>query len=149
MNTATIPIRPPLAPFAAKIHFKPGQLWQKKHKEWTFRSDQFAANNAPAEQHFKALEKMIMKDFCDTFVVASIFDNRLKPYSGPEKKNNLVFQICYNKIWIDRRRELDLSFLDATFDKDFIIRMYESFSDACCYNPLDTAISQYKQTFNL
>lgn len=134
------------APFAAKIEFKAGHLYQKKHSTWTFRSDAFAANNAPADQHFRVLQDLITKDFNGQFVLASIFDNRLKPYAaGKSGGNNLVFQVSYNRIWIDRRKELDFAFLEPTFDADFIHYMAQSFADTCPYDPLAAAVRVYKQ----
>lgn len=147
MNTYPDTTTRPPAPFAAKINFKPKFLYQKKHPTWTFRSDQFTFQNAAPAEHLKALEAII-KEHSGQFITASIFDNRLKPYVSdfPGKQaNNLVFQVCYQKIWIDKRRDLDLSFMDYTFDAKFIQYLAQSFTGDYYDDQLQRAAGDYKK----
>jgi hypothetical protein len=155
MNTYPEIPKKMLAPFVAQIHFKPEHLWQGKHSEWKFRSDEWSEFQAPEHKQFANLEVMVLKKLKGTFFQATIFDNRWKNYLSPngeiekEKKNNLVLQVYDNFIKIDKRA--DLSWMEPTFDKHFLQYLADSF--ACDKwlidfraSHLSETIKQYKQS---
>ena len=156
MNTTTDTPKKTLAPFAAKIEFKPNNLWQGIHQRWTFRSDYFVELNAPPKKQFFVLENFILKDLKGTYFQASIFDNRLKNYSDPartqfEKSNNLILQVYNDFIKIDKRKDLDLSWMEPTFDTNFLNFLSENFTEAKYINDLKANhltehLKFYKQT---
>jgi hypothetical protein len=93
--------------------------------------------NAPAHKQFANLERLLLKDLKGTFFVGTIFDNRLQnltPTSNgieeKEKKYNLILQVFNDRIKIDKRKELDLSWLDPTFDHKFLQFLSDSFEQA-------------------
>lgn len=154
MNTTPATTSKTLSPFAAQIVFKPNQLYQKKHEKWTFHSAMVSTQYDHAPQHLRNLERLVLQDFAGTYILASIFDNRTHTYQDSgQRRNNLILQISYNQIYIDRRAELDLSFLNPVFTLPFVQYMHDSFEEqnykVMHPTPLQCAISQYKQTFNI
>jgi len=147
MNTSphTRMIQP--SPFAAKMLFKDGQLYQKKHKIWTFRSDQLTVSKDPSV-HYREIEKLITHSYYDTYEQATIFDNRPKPIIDGKKENNLVVQFNFNIVNknCDNRHKLDLSFMEWTFDKEYMNFLASDFANYCWFDPLKSAISQYKNS---
>src|SRR6185295_16276244 len=123
MNTATAPTTKKLPPFAAVVHFKDTSLYQQKHKSWTFRSDYICPIDTPVHKQYQYIENLILRDIKGSYSVASIFDNCGKSFVayGEEKaKNNLVLQISYDRITVDNRKFLDLSWMEHTFELSFL-----------------------------
>ncbi len=151
--TPTATYRVP-SPFAACVDFKPNQLWQQKHRTWTFRSDLMAAGT-PDKFQFEQLENFILKDLHGTYFTASIFDNchalRLpidpkEPGRRP-KSGNLVLQINYsNVITIDNR--VHLSWLTPQINPE-LFGILQRFSSTPADSPLSIAAREYRQTLNI
>jgi hypothetical protein len=155
MNTYPDIPQKTLAPFVAQLHFKPEHLWQGKHTQWKFRSDEWSEFQAPEHKQLQSLEMLIFKKLKGTFFQASLFDNRLKNYVSPngeiekEKANNLILQVYENYIKIDKRA--NLQWLEPTFDKHFLEYLAASFhNDKWLIDfratHLSETIKQYKQS---
>jgi len=126
MNTTPATPAKTVPPFAAVLHFKRNRLYQKKHESWTFRSDWICPIGTPIHKQYPYLEKFVLEEMQGTFLTASIFNNCglcYIPFGEEAPKNNLVLYVDHNRITIDRRKNIDLSFLDWTFDKDYLEAM--------------------------
>lgn len=146
------------SPFTAKINFRANALYQGKHAVWTFPSNLYAPSHATPEQHFKTIEELVLKTYLGTFEIASVFDNRpqheIKYDVFFEKKNPLVLQVYHNNVYIDKRRQLDLTWLTPTFNEQYLNDLGQQFKeakecldlDATC---LQKALRDYKLNLNL
>jgi len=157
MNTSPTPTRKTLPPFTAVLHFKRNSLYQQKHASWAFRSDWISPMNTPIHKQYQYLEDFVLKEMKHQFTTASIFNNCgqiVVPYGEELPKNNLVLYVDHERITIDRRSHIDLSFLDWTYDKDYLEFMAVVFSHDKYIldlraNSLHEYAKAYKETFNL
>lgn len=153
MNTNPTATRKQLAPFAAVLHFKPDSLYQQKHKSWTFRSDWIAPIDTPIHKQFSYLEKFVLKEMQGTYETASIFNNCglvITPYGSETPKDNLVLYVHRDRITIDRRSFIDTSFLQPSYDRDFLEYLAISFEEQKYFidlqaNALSDGAKAYKE----
>lgn len=140
------------APFAAKVTFKNQCLFQNKFKQWTFPSTDFTDPEEPVKSHWFNIQNYVLQDLKGAYEIAAIFDNRnfqYLPFANDKQRDNLILQIySYRKTPnVDRRRELDLSFLEPKISESFYNQIKASFqqqnSEIMALSPLQMAIKEF------